>query len=126
MVIAIRHGETDWNAKGSAGGGDSEILRGNIDVPLNAEGVSQIHTAAAKICQYPIEKVLSTPKYQRAHQTRDIIAQVCTEHLRSQGITRQVPAVDAPEFAPYDPGDLSGQPIKAIIGILEKPISLAF
>src|SRR6202521_3470365 len=96
-----------------------EILRGNIDVPLNAAGVAQVHTAADKICQYPIEKVLATPEFQRAKQTRDIIAQVCTDHLHSQGITRQVPAVDAPQFAPYNPGDLSGQPIALIVDLLE-------
>jgi broad specificity phosphatase PhoE len=125
MVIAIRHGETDWNAKGfHQGQGNVEILRGNIDVPLNAEGLAQVHTAAEKICQYPVEKVLSTPLFQRARQTRDIIAQICTEHLRNQGLKRQVPAVDAPEFAPYDPGSLSGQPVHAIIDILEMLIEV--
>jgi broad specificity phosphatase PhoE len=106
MVIAIRHGATDWNAAGT--GGSAEVLRGNIDVPLNAAGVQQVQATAARICQYPIEKVLGTPKFQRVKQTRDIIAQVCG-----------VPAVDAPQFAPYDPGDLSGRPLAAIISILE-------
>jgi broad specificity phosphatase PhoE len=114
MVIAIRHGETDWNAKGfHQGQGNVEILRGNIDVPLNAEGIAQVHTAAEKICRYPIEKVLSTPKFQRAKQTRDLLAQLCG-----------VPTVDAPEFAPYDPGSLSGQPVQAIIDILEMLIEV--
>jgi broad specificity phosphatase PhoE len=114
MVIAIRHGETDWNAKGFRGGsGNMEILRGNIDVPLNAAGIAQVHTTAEKICQYPIEKVLSTPRFHRAKQTRDIIAQVCG-----------VPAVDAPEFAPYDPGDLSGHPLSAILDVLEMLIEV--
>jgi broad specificity phosphatase PhoE len=127
MVIAIRHGETDWNAKGpSGGGGDAEVLRGNIDVPLNDEGIREIHTSAAKICQYPIEKVLGTPAFQRARQTRDIIAQVCTQHLAAQGLNRLVPAVDAPQFAPYDPGDLSGQPVHLILDLLEMLIEVPF
>jgi broad specificity phosphatase PhoE len=113
VVIALRHGETDWNAKKGSGGGDAEILRGNIDVPLNEEGIYQVHTAASKICHYPLEKVLSTPHFQRAKETRDIIARDCG-----------VPAEDAPQFAPYDPGNLSGQPVKAIIGILEMLIEV--
>jgi broad specificity phosphatase PhoE len=109
MVIAIRHGETDWNAKQAGGGTDTEILRGNIDVPLNSAGIAQIHTAAEKLCgKYPIEKVLSTPTFQRAKQTRDLLAQLCG-----------IPAEDAPQFAPYDPGDLSGQPVAAIAMLLE-------
>jgi broad specificity phosphatase PhoE len=114
MVIAIRHAETDWNAKG-ASGGDTEILRGTLDPPLNAEGVRQAETSAAKICSYPLEKVLGTPKFQRAKQTRDIIAKVCG-----------VPAEDAPQFAPYDPGDLSGKPVSAIMDLLELLIEVPF
>jgi broad specificity phosphatase PhoE len=115
MVIAIRHGETDWNAKGAGGHGDTEILRGNIDVPLNKEGIRQVETSAAKICQYPLQKVLSTPSFQRARQTRDIIAKICN-----------VPAEDAPQFAPYDPGDLSGKPVAAIMDLLELLIEVPF
>jgi broad specificity phosphatase PhoE len=112
MVIAIRHGATDWNAQSSGG---SEVLRGNIDVPLNAAGIQQAQNVAARICQYPIEKVLGTPKFQRVKQTRDIIATACG-----------VPAVDAPQFAPYDPGDLSGKPMSAILAILELLIDIPF
>jgi broad specificity phosphatase PhoE len=108
MVIAIRHGATDWNAKASPGGTGTEVLRGNIDVPLNAAGIQQAQTTATRVCQYPLEKVLGTPKFQRVKQTRDIIAQACG-----------VPVVDAPQFAPYDPGDLSGKPLSAIVTILE-------
>ena len=110
-MIAIRHGATDWNAKSSPGGtgtSNAEVLRGNIDVPLNSAGVQQVQSAAVRLCQYPLEKVLGTPKFQRVKQTRDIISEACG-----------IPAVDAPQFAPYDPGDLSGKPLAAVISILE-------
>src|SRR6202158_4463674 len=106
MIIAIRHGKTDWNAKET--GGQAEILRGNIDVPLNAQGEQDVLEAAHELCNFPVVEVRSTPAYQRAKQTRHIIAQVCG-----------VPEVDAPEFAPWDPGELSGKPIAAIAAILE-------
>jgi broad specificity phosphatase PhoE len=116
MVIAIRHGKTDWNAKDAGGEGQAEILRGNVDVPLNAQGVADVTESAQEIAaEFPVVEVRSTPAYQRAKQTRDIIAQVCG-----------VPAKDAPEFAPYNPGDLSGRPVNAIIDIIEFLIDVPF
>jgi broad specificity phosphatase PhoE len=115
MVIAIRHGKTDWNAKDAGGEGQAEILRGNIDVPLNAQGEQDMLEAAREICQFPVVEVRSTPAYLRAKQSRDIIARVCG-----------VPGKDAPEFAPYNPGELSGKPVAAIIDILELLIDVPF
>jgi broad specificity phosphatase PhoE len=115
VVIAIRHGATDWNANASPGGTGTEVLRGNIDVPLNAAGAQQIQSAAVSLCQYPLEKVLGTPKFQRVKQSRDIISQACG-----------VPAIDAPQFAPYDPGDLSGKAMNAVLAILELLIDVPF
>jgi broad specificity phosphatase PhoE len=115
MVIAIRHGETDWNAKERKGGGDAEILRGNIDVPLNAAGREHVIESAHELCQYPLVEVRSTPNFVRATETRRIIAQVCG-----------IPEVDAPEFAPWDPGALSGKPISLIGDILEFLIDIPF
>lgn len=116
MVIAIRHGKTDWNAKDAGGAGQAEILRGNIDVPLNAQGIADVTAAAREICaEFPVEKVLSTPAYQRAKQTRQIVAQVCG-----------IPEEDAPQFAPWDPGALSGQPVTLIADLLELLIDVPF
>jgi broad specificity phosphatase PhoE len=116
MVIAIRHGETDWNAKEAHGTEDAEILRGNLDVPLNNQGKQKVLESAHEICpRYPVHEVRSSPDYQRATETRHILAEVC-----------QVPEVDAPEFAPYDPGSLSGKPISLIGDILEYLIDIPF
>lgn len=115
MVIAIRHGKTDWNAKDAGGQGQAEILRGNIDVPLNAEGEQGVLESAQEICAYPVVEVRSTPAYQRAKQTRHIIAQVCG-----------VPERDAPEFAPYNPGELSGKPVSLIVDVLELLMDVPF
>src|SRR5579864_1204220 len=115
MVIAIRHGKTDWNAKDAGGEGQAEILRGNIDVPLNAQGEQDVLEAAREICRFPVVEVRSTPAYQRAKQTRHIVAQVCG-----------VPEKDAPEFAPWDPGALSGKPVALIADILELLIDVPF
>lgn len=105
----MRHGKTDWNAKGF--GGEAEVLRGNIDIPLNAEGISEVHDAAQQMCQkYPVVEVRSTPNYIRDTMTRDIVAQVCG-----------IPSTDAPQLDPWNVGDLSGKAvaaIEAIIGIL--------
>ena len=126
MVIAIRHGETDWNAKKSPGGGknpggDAEILRGNIDVPLNAEGKAGVEESAQEICQYPVLEVRSTPNYLRATQTRHIIARVCSE---AHGF--HVPEKDAPELDPYDVGALSGKPVINILPLLMLLIDIPF
>jgi broad specificity phosphatase PhoE len=115
MVIAIRHGETDWNAKEAHAGGDAEILRGNIDVPLNPAGVEHVLQSAQELCHYPLVEVRSTPNFLRASQTRHIIAQACG-----------IPEVDAPEFAPWDPGVLSGKPVTLIAELLEFLIDIPF
>lgn len=116
MVIAMRHGETDWNAKNIGAGHDVEVLRGNFDVPLNADGAKAVHEHAVEICeQYPVVEVRSTPDLLRAKQSRTIVAQVC-----------DVPEVDAPELAPWDPGDLSGRPIEAITAVIEFLMDIPF
>jgi broad specificity phosphatase PhoE len=127
MVICIRHGETDWNAKAVPGGGgknpggDAEILRGNIDVPLNAQGAAGVAESAHEICQYPVLEVRSTPHYLRDTQTRHIVSEVC-----SQAHGRRVPEVDAIELDPYDVGSLSGKPVINILPLLELLIEIPF
>jgi broad specificity phosphatase PhoE len=107
MVICMRHGQTDWNTKGS--GGDAEVLRGNIDVPLNAEGIREVYAVAEQLCaKYPVVEVRSTPNYLRDSVTRDIVAHVCG-----------VPATDAPELDPYNVGNLSGQAVEGIVAIID-------
>ncbi len=49
----LRHGETDWNARGWS--------QGNVDIPLNPVGVAQAHTAAELLRNRGIRSVVSSP-----------------------------------------------------------------
>lgn len=64
-VIAIRHGETDWNV-------DSRI-QGQLDIPLNANGRWQAKQLAAAVAHEGIS-VLYASDLQRALQTAQAIA----------------------------------------------------
>jgi probable phosphoglycerate mutase/uncharacterized phosphatase len=66
--LFIRHGETDWNAKG--------ILQGRSDVPLNAQGMQQAEEAA-KILESVAFDVIVTSPLQRALQTAVCLAERC-------------------------------------------------
>lgn len=59
----LRHGETDWNAQ--------NLSQGNIDIPLNANGLAQAHAAAAKLVGQRITSIVSSP-LARARVTADI------------------------------------------------------
>ncbi|MSP05874.1 MAG: histidine phosphatase family protein [Acetobacteraceae bacterium] len=66
----LRHGETDWNAQ--------NLTQGNIDNPLNANGLAQAHAAAAQLTQVgkigrAITTIISSP-LSRARVTADIAA----------------------------------------------------
>jgi broad specificity phosphatase PhoE len=49
----LRHGETDWNARG--------ISQGNVDIPLNAVGVAQARAAAGKLRNRGIATIVASP-----------------------------------------------------------------
>ncbi len=61
----LRHGETDWNAQG--------LSQGNVDIPLNANGVAQAHAAAARLVGRGVTTIVTSP-LSRAHDTADIVA----------------------------------------------------
>jgi broad specificity phosphatase PhoE len=49
----LRHGETDWNARG--------ISQGNVDIPLNATGLAQARSAAQKLRHRGIASIVASP-----------------------------------------------------------------
>lgn len=61
----MRHGETDWNRVNRT--------QGRTDVPLNATGVAQAESAAARLRGRGITTIACSP-LQRAHHTADILA----------------------------------------------------
>lgn len=66
----LRHGETDWNAQ--------NLSQGNIDIPLNANGIAQAHAAAARLrgvgqSGQTIATIISSP-LSRARVTAEIAA----------------------------------------------------
>ena len=66
-IFAVRHGQTDWNAKSK--------VQGRSDIPLNQEGRSQASETAEKLLDInePIDLVVTSPLI-RALETAEIIA----------------------------------------------------
>ena len=67
-IIAVRHGETDWNAGGR--------IQGLTDIPLNDKGRWQAQRAAQQLAdsREPISAIYSSD-LARAHETASTIAQ---------------------------------------------------
>ena len=65
-ILLIRHGETDYNAEGR--------MQGQLDVPLNANGVQQAERTAAYVHDcYPLDAIYSSD-LSRAADTAGAIA----------------------------------------------------
>lgn len=64
--LYLRHGETDWNARG--------VSQGNVEVPLNATGIAQAHAAAALLVDRGIRTIIASP-LSRARDTAGIVGQ---------------------------------------------------
>jgi broad specificity phosphatase PhoE len=65
LLIAVRHGETDYNAR--------DCLLGHLDPPLNETGIKQAHRTAERLRAYEFTKIYASP-LARARQTAEIIA----------------------------------------------------
>ncbi|KAA2213151.1 histidine phosphatase family protein [Teichococcus oryzae] len=63
----LRHGETDWNARG--------LSQGNVDIPLNSVGIAQAARAARALEGKEIATVVSSP-LSRARDTAETVAAV--------------------------------------------------
>jgi probable phosphoglycerate mutase len=61
----LRHGETDWNARG--------LSQGNVEVPLNAVGIAQAQAAALTLQNRGIASIVTSP-LGRARTTAGIVA----------------------------------------------------
>ena len=64
-IIAIRHGETDWNVDGR--------IQGQLDVPLNATGQWQVHRLALAVADEGIAAIYSSDLL-RAFETAQSVA----------------------------------------------------
>ena len=64
----IRHGETDYNAKG--------IIQGQYDAPLNSHGREQAILLAKRLAKNPPD-VLYSSDSSRAHDTARAVAEAC-------------------------------------------------
>ena len=62
----LRHGETDWNARG--------LAQGNVEVPLNEAGIAQAHAAAALLRGRAIRSIVCSP-LGRARETAAVVQQ---------------------------------------------------
>lgn len=67
-LVLVRHGQTDHNREGR--------LQGQVDIPLNANGLRQAATLAASVAQDPPDVIVASP-LQRAHETARIIGEAC-------------------------------------------------
>ncbi|MBI4289659.1 MAG: histidine phosphatase family protein [Chloroflexi bacterium] len=64
-LLIVRHGQTEWNRV--------ERFRGHIDLELNETGVRQAEAAAARLTEWPVAAVYSSP-LKRAWRTAEAIA----------------------------------------------------
>jgi len=71
-VLAIRHGETDWNV--------GKRIQGQLDIPLNATGLWQVRRLAQALVDEEIAAIY-TSDLRRAHQTAQALAEARDQPL---------------------------------------------
>ena len=79
-IIAIRHGETDWNV-------DTRI-QGHLDIPLNDTGLWQARQLARALAGEPLSAIYASD-LQRAHTTARAIAEATGAPLLPEPALRE-------------------------------------
>ncbi len=77
----LRHGETDWNARG--------LSQGNIDIPLNEVGLAQARTAAEALRTRGLRTIVCSP-LSRARDTALVTAALSGLPVTVQDDLREV------------------------------------
>jgi len=65
ILVAVRHGETDWNA--------DQRFQGQLDIPLNAVGWNQAEALRLRLSGFGFDSAYSSP-LRRAFETARVIA----------------------------------------------------
>lgn len=110
QFILVRHGETDWNRLGR--------IQGWLDSPLNARGIAQAESVAARLQREPFDRLVCSD-LGRARSTAEIIAARTGRRAQAdarlrerhygifQGMTRDEARAAHPEaYAEYDAEDV--------------------
>lgn len=87
-ICLVRHGETDWNARG--------VLQGKTDIPLNAKGRRQAEACGTYLKASEWDIIVTSP-LQRAKLTAEIIQREL-----------QIPLIEKQEFVERSYGDAEG------------------
>jgi broad specificity phosphatase PhoE len=61
----VRHGETEWNARG--------VLQGWVDTPLGSRGREQAAAVGRRLARMPVERILAS-ELRRARETAEVIS----------------------------------------------------
>lgn len=87
----LRHGETDWNARG--------LSQGRADIPLNPTGIAQAERAARALAGRGIGHIVCSPLERAAHTARIV------------GGALSLPVEFDPDLQETDFGVQEGQPM---------------
>lgn len=79
-IIAIRHGETDWNV--------ATRIQGQLDIGLNAKGRWQAARVAASLADEALDAVYASD-LARAHETAQAVAAAAGLELRTDRVLRE-------------------------------------